>query len=105
MDAQQPHWVGKHYSFYSNKECEFYPCHQLPEGQEFNCLFCYCPLYMLGRACGGNFKYLENGIKDCSGCTLPHRRENYGYISEKFAAITQAMAEQEKSGTAPDHKE
>ena len=96
MEENKPYWEGKHFSFYTNKECEYYPCHKVPEGQDFNCLFCYCPLYMLGRDCGGNFKYLDSGIKDCSNCTLPHKRENYGYIAAKFQEITQAMADRER---------
>ena len=66
MGEQKKYWEGKHFAFYTNKECEYYPCHPVPEGTEFNCLFCYCPLYMLGRKCGGNFTYLESGVKDCS---------------------------------------
>ena len=68
MGEQKKYWEGKHFAFYTNKECEYYPCHPVPEGTEFNCLFCYCPLYMLGRKCGGNFTYLESGVKDCSEC-------------------------------------
>ena len=60
MGEQKKYWEGKHFAFYTNKECEYYPCHPVPEGTEFNCLFCYCPLYMLGRKCGGNFTYLES---------------------------------------------
>ena len=82
MGEQKKYWEGKHFAFYTNKECEYYPCHPVPEGTEFNCLFCYCPLYMLGRKCGGNFTYLESGVKDCSECLVPHRRENYGFIAE-----------------------
>lgn len=81
MGEQKKYWEGKHFAFYTNKECEYYPCHPVPEGTEFNCLFCYCPLYMLGRKCGGNFTYLESGVKDCSECLVPHRRENYGFIA------------------------
>ena len=79
-----------------NKECEYYPCHPVPEGTEFNCLFCYCPLYMLRRKCGGNFTYLESGVKDCSKCLVPHRRENYGFIADSFQKIAGEMAEREK---------
>ena len=43
-----------HYSHYCNHECEYFPCHKVPEGFDFNCLFCYCPLYALGDKCGGN---------------------------------------------------
>ena len=55
--------------------------------EDFNCLFCYCPLYALGEDCGGGFRMLESGVKDCSGCALPHRRENYGKITGAFQRI------------------
>ena len=45
MGEQKKYWEGKHFAFYTNKECEYYPCHPVPEGTEFNCLFCYCPMY------------------------------------------------------------
>ena len=55
------YWEGKHYAFFCNKECEFFPCHQTKHPEKFNCLFCYCPLYALGDKCGGNItgKYQE----------------------------------------------
>ena len=71
---------GKHYSFFQNTECEYFPCHRIGDPGQFNCLFCYCPLYGLGPRCGGNFRYNERGIKDCSGCVIPHLRDNYGRI-------------------------
>lgn len=80
-------WKGKNYAFYSHTACEFFPCHATEHPEEFNCLFCYCPLYALKDRCGGNFKYTDNGIKDCSGCTLPHRKDNYGYIMGKYGEI------------------
>ncbi len=73
-----------HYDFFQNKECEYFPCHQGIALDCFSCLFCYCPLYALGENCGGSFTYTENGIKDCSGCTRPHRRECYGQILEQM---------------------
>ena len=76
-----------HYDFFQNKECEYFPCHAGADKESFNCLFCYCPLYALGDQCGGSFTYLENGIKDCSNCLRPHRRENYGKIMEKMPEI------------------
>lgn len=80
-------WRGKHFSCFTNRECEHFPCHTGVAPENFNCLFCYCPLYALGKECGGNFKFLENGVKDCSGCTIPHRVENYGYVTEQFQRI------------------
>lgn len=58
-------------------ECEFYPCHNC----EFkSCEWCYCILY--NYDCEGNYSILENGIKDCSNCCIPHT--NPDYIEEKY---------------------
>ncbi len=59
------------YKYVQNKECPFFPCHEMDK-EKFNCLFCYCPLYTLGDKCGGDFYYLENGIKSCDKCTKTH---------------------------------
>ncbi len=67
-------------NFFQNRDCEYFPCHEGADPENFNCLFCYCPLYALKDACGGNFTYLENGVKDCSNCLRPHRRESFGDI-------------------------
>lgn len=77
------------YSFFCHKSCEFFPCHKTDDPNNFNCLFCYCPLYALGERCGGNFSYTKNDIKDCSACSLPHIRKNYSYIMEKFSEISE----------------
>ena len=37
--------------------------------------------------CGGSFIYTENGIKDCSGCLRPHKRECYGDITAKLSDV------------------
>ena len=71
--------------FFTNKNCEYFPCHSGIDKEKFNCLFCYCPLYSLGKDCGGNFLYLDNGIKDCSNCKLPHNSGNYDYIVKKLS--------------------
>lgn len=81
---QTPYWAGKEYSFFNHKKCEYFPCHKTDNTEEFNCLFCYCPLYALKDKCGGNFSYTEKGIKDCSKCSVPHIKNNYGYIMERF---------------------
>ena len=75
------------YDFFQNRQCEYFPCHKGADPESFNCLFCFCPLYALGDKCGGNFSYTENGIKDCSGCLIPHRRENYGLVCEKLQMV------------------
>ena len=91
-----PCWEGKGYAFFQNKACEYFPCHKTNRPEDFSCLFCYCPLYALGDKCGGAFKYTENGVKDCSGCLIPHRRENYGRIMEKYPDICR-LAEKKDS--------
>ncbi len=81
----------KHFKFFQNKQCEYFPCHQgIPEDQ-FNCLFCYCPLYALGRKCGGNCAYTEDGIKDCSNCLFPHLPGNYPRLLERYEEILQVV--------------
>lgn len=76
-----------HYDFFQNRECEYFPCHPGADPERFSCLFCYCPLYALGDRCGGSFTYTTDGIKDCSRCLRPHRRENYGAICEKLTLV------------------
>lgn len=74
--------MANSYRFYENKECQYYPCHKGVE--EFNCLFCYCPLYHL-KDCPGNPEYVEYGgdtIKVCTGCTFPHNPDNYDKVIE-----------------------
>ena len=77
----------KHFQFFSNSKCEYFPFHPTNDPENFNCLFCYCPLHALGDKCGGNFTYIVGGIKDCSGCLIPHRREGYDYIIGKYGEI------------------
>lgn len=86
----------KNYSFFQNRACEYFPCHKIVKEENFNCLFCYCPLYALGRKCGGNFTYSENGFKDCSGCSFPHRRENYERVLERYKDIMNVVREQDQ---------
>lgn len=81
------------YAFFQNTKCEYFPCHKTERPEDFNCLFCYCPLFALGKKCGGNCRYSENGIKDCSACLLPHKRENYDYVTGKFQEIMKLASE------------
>lgn len=63
--------------FFANKECKYYPCHNMEE--ELNCLFCYCPLYPMEN-CPGNYEYKQKGdrtIKSCINCDFPHKKDNY----------------------------
>ena len=86
----------RHYAFFQNRECEFFPCHKTAHPEDFSCLFCYCPLYALGRGCGGAFRYTGD-IKDCSNCLFPHRRENYDRITARFQEIVERMRALEAS--------
>ena len=101
MAACDESWRGKGYSFFENRACECFPCHKWESDDGFNCLFCYCPLYLLGDQCGGNFTMTENGIKDCTDCLIPHRRDNYGYILSKF---NDACREMRKNDAKADGK-
>lgn len=68
------------YRYFENRECQYFPCHAGLE--EFNCLFCYCPMYPKEK-CPGNSEYIQvNGkrMKSCSNCTFPHQPENYDII-------------------------
>ena len=76
----------ENFKFFSHRQCEYFPCHELKGNkseEDFNCLFCYCPLYLLGRHCGGSFIYNQKGIKVCTNCLYPHKRENYRAVTRK----------------------
>ena len=79
------------YDFLQNRECDYFPCHKGADPETFNCLFCYCPLYALGEDCGGNFTYTDSGIKDCSNCLRPHRKECYGDICKNAEELVNRM--------------
>ena len=72
--------MSQRYKFFSHKDCEFFPCHPGADRENFNCLFCFCPLYALGENCGGSYSLLPNGVKDCSRCLYPHEKEHYDAI-------------------------
>ena len=85
---------SENYKFFQHKTCEFFPCHENVNEKTFNCLFCFCPLYALGEKCGGNFKILENGCKDCCDCLIPHGEKGYDYIVSKFDQILEIASKQ-----------
>ena len=49
------------------------------------------PLYALGENCGGNFRYTQKGIKDCTNCLRPHIRENYPEITAQMRDILELV--------------
>ena len=90
-----------HYKFFQHGECEFFPCPHGVNPESFNCLFCYCPLFGLGDRCGGSFTYTADGMKDCSGCTYPHRRENYDKIMGKIPQLLELVKKKTDAGEKP----
>lgn len=85
----------RRYAFFQHRECENFPCHKgIPE-EEFNCLFCYCPLYTLGPDCGGNFHYTKRGIKSCVDCGFPHWKKNYDSVTGRFPDLAVLAARKE----------
>ena len=78
--------MSEHYKFNQHLKCEFFPCHKGVEPEIFNCLFCYCPLYLLQDECGGDYQ-MNNGIKDCTHCKKPHDENSYAYIMSKMKLV------------------
>ena len=84
--------MSENYKFFQNTKCEYFPCHKVKNEAEFNCLFCFCPLYMLKESCGGNFKY-TNGFKDCSDCAITHSKGAHKYVMSKMGMVTKVASE------------
>lgn len=81
------------HTYFANRDCRYFPCHKGANGESFNCLFCYCPLYTLGDRCGGDFLYTGDGVKSCENCLLPHSKGGYEYILKKFPEIAELIKE------------
>lgn len=79
----------RRYAFFQNRDCEKFPCHSQVRAVDFNCLFCYCPLYTLGPRCGGQFTYTERGVKSCTECPFPHVRGNYDAVLARFPELAE----------------
>ena len=69
--------------FFSNRECKYFPCHKGVDPEDFNCMFCYCPLYDT-EDCGGDYFYNDRNIKNCKNCGFPHFRDNYPKVIKKL---------------------
>ena len=94
---EKKYWEDKEYAYFSHKKCEYFPCHKGADPEDFNCLFCYCPLYALGDKCGGNFKYNEKGFKDCTNCQLPHKKKKLRLCDRKISGTCCDDAESKRS--------
>ena len=76
---EKPYWEGKEYSYFSHKKCEFFPCHKNADPDDFNCLFCYCPLYALVGISGIRKRELKTAQTVCfriSEKTMDMSQEN-----------------------------
>ena len=80
--------MKNNYKHFENTDCEYFPCHKAA-GKNFNCIFCYCPLYVLGDKCGGNFVYTDDGVKDCSNCLVPHSERGYEYVTSRLSDVSE----------------
>ena len=98
-DIPPGHYGGtERYSFVQNRQCEMFPCHTGVSVSDFNCLFCYCPLYALGERCGGNFSYTEKGVKNCKDCNFPHAREHYKAVIARFPELAELAKPEARRG-------
>jgi Zn-finger protein len=70
--------VENSHKYFRNAACKYFPCHRAADDGEFNCLFCFCPLYMLPD-CGGDF-VLRGKVKDCTPCAKPHGPGGYEHV-------------------------
>jgi len=86
--------MSENFKFNQNSKCEYFPCHKTEDKEKFNCLFCYCPLYMLKDKCGGNFKYAY-GVKSCEDCMVPHGANGYDHIMSKMRDVIAIGSERE----------
>lgn len=87
--------MSENYKRFQNSACEYFPCHKGVAAKDFNCLFCYCPLFFL-KDCGGNPAW-RGLVKDCTGCALPHAPGGWEAVQARLA---QAYAEL-REGRAP----
>lgn len=83
--------------FFQNRNCEYFPCHKNIKEEDFNCLFCFCPLYALGKECGGNYIIVGDNIKDCSNCVLPHQKCNYQHVMKKASELVAKVTKETKN--------
>jgi hypothetical protein len=77
------------YRFFQNKGCVYFPCHKGIATEKFNCMYCFCPQYLI-RDCVGNPIWLEsNGLKDCSKCLVNHGPNSYEAIVDRCDWLNQ----------------
>ncbi len=89
--------------YFRNAACAYFPCHAGVDPAEFNCLFCYCPLYFLAD-CGGT-PDTSRGIKDCTPCLNPHVAGGYDRVltrlKREFARLREEAGKRDQGPGAP----
>ena len=70
-------------AFYQHTECPHFPCHHDINPRDFNCHLCYCPQYLV-KNCVGSPKWIGNGLKDCSNCSVNHGRNSFKTLFKDF---------------------
>lgn len=94
------------HTYFCNTDCQYFPCHKVTDDSFFNCLFCFCPLYWL-EDCGGN-PANRDGIKDCTGCTVPHSPGGYEHVlkrlKQEFEAKRKLSANGQPQSDVASHK-
>ena len=89
--------MSENFKFNQNKKCEYFPCHKVKDDEQFNCLFCFCPLFWIPD-CGGNPTW-RGKVKDCTGCTKPHMPGGYEHViarlKERFTELKETNEEDE----------
>ncbi|MCK5019976.1 MAG: hypothetical protein KAS32_23180 [Candidatus Peribacteraceae bacterium] len=83
LDPKDKKVTTEFFKQFSHESCEFYPCHDVPDGESLNCMTCYCPLYWL--ECPGNFSIIDSkGVprKDCSECTIIHGKDGWDTVQK-----------------------
>ena len=94
MERQQDN--AHEYPFFTHRDCPHFPCHEGVGEDEFNCLFCYCPLYALGPRCGGDFRYTDSGVKVCTYCARPHIGDAGTRMAKEKFSLLADLARQKK---------
>lgn len=59
------------YKFFENLGCKYYPCHSGIKKGEFNCLYCFCPIFVVCK------RHSKSG---CEFCKVPHDKGSYKFM-------------------------
>ena len=65
------YWENKHYAYFCNRECEYFPCHK---GADRKILIAYSAIALCMYweiAAAESLPYLPNGYKDCTAVCFP----------------------------------